>query len=108
MRSYSLSVFAAVCLKIRTKDKGVQPFVFNKAQHHIHAECEDQLQRIGKVRKILLKAVSKVDRLIAERAFIRKLLSRLVFLLLFCHTKAKRLASFMKWYSVTMNFALKH
>jgi hypothetical protein len=55
IRAYSLSIFSRTFLKIRTKSKGIKPLVFNRAQHHIHKECEDQLQRIGKVRKILLK-----------------------------------------------------
>ena len=43
------------CLKIRTKDKGLQPFVLNEAQEYIHNKLEQQIKDTGKVRAILLK-----------------------------------------------------
>lgn len=43
------------CLKIRTKHKGLQPFVLNEAQEYIHSRLEQQLKETGKVRAILLK-----------------------------------------------------
>ena len=43
------------CLKIRTKDKGLQPFVLNEAQKYIHSRLEQQIKETGKVRAILLK-----------------------------------------------------
>jgi hypothetical protein len=43
------------CLKIRTKDKGLQPFVLNEAQEYIHKKLEQQIKDTGKVRAILLK-----------------------------------------------------
>ena len=48
-------VFAKRCLKIKIKAGEISPFEFNAAQEHIHNEIEDQLKRIGKVRKVLLK-----------------------------------------------------
>ena len=47
--------FASRCLKIKIKAGEIAPFEFNAAQAHIHSEIEDQLKRIGKVRKVLLK-----------------------------------------------------
>ena len=43
------------CLKIKDKKGKLVPLTLNQAQQHIQAQCNDQLRRIGKVRKILLK-----------------------------------------------------
>jgi hypothetical protein len=43
------------CLKIRTKDKGLQPFVLNDAQRYIHDMLEKQIEKTGKARAIVLK-----------------------------------------------------
>ena len=43
------------CLKIRTKDKGLCPFVLNDAQRYIHDKLEQQIKDTGKVRAIILK-----------------------------------------------------
>jgi hypothetical protein len=43
------------CLKIRTKDKGLQSFQLNDAQVYIHKRLEQQIEDTGKVRAILLK-----------------------------------------------------
>jgi hypothetical protein len=43
------------CLKIRTKDKGLRPFVLNDAQRYIHDKLEQQIKDTGKVRAIILK-----------------------------------------------------
>ena len=51
--------YAKHCLKIRTKDAGVQPLVLNRAQRYIHEQAEDQKRRTGKVRKIVLKGRQK-------------------------------------------------
>lgn len=51
-----LELFSKECLKIAVKDGGVpQPFIWNRAQHHIHACLEKQLKETGKVRALLLK-----------------------------------------------------
>lgn len=47
--------YAKNCLFIRTKDKGLQPFELNKAQLFIHQKLEDQKEKTGKVRAIILK-----------------------------------------------------
>ncbi|RDL44355.1 hypothetical protein DN730_08095 [Marinomonas piezotolerans] len=49
------ATFAKRCLKIKVKAGEIKAFEFNAAQEHIHNEIEDQLKRIGKVRKVLLK-----------------------------------------------------
>lgn len=51
----SFPLFSRNCLKIRTKEAGVQPFVLNKAQKYIHDKIEEQRLSTGKVRVILLK-----------------------------------------------------
>lgn len=47
--------YAKNCLQIRTKDKGVQPLLLNKAQLYIHEQIEEQRATLGKVRAIILK-----------------------------------------------------
>lgn len=47
--------YAAKCLKIRTKSGKVVPFEMNVAQKHIHACVEEQREKTGKVRAIILK-----------------------------------------------------
>lgn len=44
------------CLQIRTKEAGLQPFKLNNVQRIVHAKCEEQLARTGKVRLIIPKA----------------------------------------------------
>lgn len=47
--------YAPRCLFIRTKEDGVQPFVLNDAQRHIHEIAEEQRAKYGWVRIIVLK-----------------------------------------------------
>ena len=47
--------YARNCLKIRTKDAGLQSFYLNDAQKYIHSRLEQQIKDTGKVRAILLK-----------------------------------------------------
>jgi hypothetical protein len=47
--------YSAKCLKIRTKSGKVVPFELNVAQQHIHVCVEEQRQKTGKVRAIILK-----------------------------------------------------
>ena len=49
------SFYARNCLKIRTKDSGLQPFVLNTAQEYIDGQINKQIADTGKVRMILLK-----------------------------------------------------
>jgi hypothetical protein len=50
-----LAFYARNCLSIRTKAGGIEPFVFNRAQRHIHERLEEQKRRTGKVRALILK-----------------------------------------------------
>jgi hypothetical protein len=47
--------YAALNLKIKTKDGGIEPLVLNEPQRYIHAQLEQQLKDTGKIRAILLK-----------------------------------------------------
>lgn len=50
-----LRFFAKKCLKVKTKDGKIVPFLFNTAQDHVHNEVERQFEEIGKVRILILK-----------------------------------------------------
>lgn len=47
--------YAEHVLKIKTKSKGVQPFILNEAQRYIHDIVEKQLKDLGYVRVLILK-----------------------------------------------------
>lgn len=47
--------YATKCLKIRTKDGNIRPFILNKAQIYIHKKLTKQLEKSGKIRTIILK-----------------------------------------------------
>lgn len=49
-------LYFEACLQIRTKEQGLQPFKLNNVQRIVHAKCEEQLARTGKVRLIIPKA----------------------------------------------------
>jgi hypothetical protein len=48
-------LYAQTCLKIRTKEGDVKPFILNKAQQYIHQKIEEQKKLTGRVRSIILK-----------------------------------------------------
>lgn len=50
-----LSHYSEKVLKIRTKNGEIVPFGFNKAQQYIHGQLEEQRQRTGMVRALILK-----------------------------------------------------
>ncbi len=50
-----LAFYARHALKIKDKDGLVVPFIFNKAQRHIHSCLQKQLKDTGKVRALILK-----------------------------------------------------
>lgn len=54
MRS-SLAEFGEKCLRIKTKERDIIPFVMNTAQLYLHKIIEDQLEETGKVRVLVLK-----------------------------------------------------
>lgn len=47
--------YAPRCLKIQTKDGVLVPLALNRAQKHMHAKLEEQRERTGKVRALVLK-----------------------------------------------------
>ena len=49
------SHFALKCLKIRSKEGKIEPFLLNRAQMYIHHRIEEQRTATGKVRAIILK-----------------------------------------------------
>lgn len=50
-----LRYFCRKALKIKLKEGGEAPFIWNKAQEYLHARIEDQIARTGKVRMFILK-----------------------------------------------------
>ncbi len=50
-----LEYFCKIALKIKLKEGGHAPFVWNKAQKYLHYRIEDQLARTGMVRLFILK-----------------------------------------------------
>jgi hypothetical protein len=48
-------MYATECLKIKAKIGEIIPLRFNRAQIYLHTRIEQQRQRTGKVRTILLK-----------------------------------------------------
>lgn len=47
--------YAPRCLKIRTKDDGVKPLLFNTAQTYLHGRIAEQRARTGRVRVLVVK-----------------------------------------------------
>ncbi len=52
----SFKYFSRACLKIKTKTRGIQPLVFNRAQEYLNYVAEDMIKKYGKVRIIIVKA----------------------------------------------------
>lgn len=50
-----LRYFSKNCLKIKTKDMKIVPFVFNQSQSYFHDKCESMRKRTGKVRILVVK-----------------------------------------------------
>lgn len=63
--------YAAVCLVIRTKDKGIQPFILNDAQRFLDFRLEDQKAKTGRIRAIILKGRQEGVSTLIEGRFIR-------------------------------------
>lgn len=49
------TLYALNCLKIRTKGGEILGFVLNSAQKHLHRMVNEQLEKLGKIRAIILK-----------------------------------------------------
>lgn len=50
-----LAYYAAACLAIRTKTGQIQPLLFNRAQRFLDRRLQEQCNRIGRVRALVLK-----------------------------------------------------
>ncbi len=48
--------YAAECLKIRTKSGRIEGLTLNRAQRYVHQRLEEQREKTGRVRALLLKA----------------------------------------------------
>jgi len=64
--------YAKNCLSIRTKGKGIQPFILNSAQEYIHDKIQQQIKDTGKARVILLKGRQQGASTYVEGRFIWK------------------------------------
>jgi len=53
--AHDFPYYAENCLKIRPKDGGIEPFKLNKVQKYLHAKIEEQREKYGYVRVIILK-----------------------------------------------------
>jgi hypothetical protein len=62
--------YARNCLKIRTKDKGLQPLILNDAQRYIDQRLQEQIKATGKVRAIILKGRQQGASTYAEGRYI--------------------------------------
>lgn len=65
------SDYAAACLVIRTKDRGIQPFILNDVQRYIDNRLESQKAETGRVRAIILKGRQEGVSTLIEGRFIR-------------------------------------
>lgn len=63
--------YAATCLKIRTKNKGIQPFILNDPQRFLDFTLEEQKAETGKVRAVVLKGRQEGVSTLIEGRFIR-------------------------------------
>ena len=48
-------IYARLNLKIKTKSGTIEPLIFNEPQKYIHSRLQEQLNKIGKIRAILVK-----------------------------------------------------
>lgn len=51
----NVEVHAAYCANIRNKDGKLVPFIYNRAQRHVHEQLEKQAAETGMVRALILK-----------------------------------------------------
>lgn len=65
--------FANKCLQIRSKEKGIIPFVLNRAQLFVHEKLEEQRKETGIVRAIILKGRQQGISTYVQGRFLEKL-----------------------------------
>lgn len=51
-----LGHYGSRCLKIRTKSGKIEPLILNEAQLYVHRKIEEQREKTGRVRALILKA----------------------------------------------------
>lgn len=98
----SLPYFARNCLKIKTKDARITPFVFNKSQEYFHAKCEEQLKRTGRVRVVVLKGrQSGISTYVAARFYHKTSTRRAINTFILSHESSTtdKLFSMVKMYN---------
>jgi hypothetical protein len=65
-----LEVHAAYCAKIKDKSGQIVPFLFNRAQRHVHEKLEEQKRTLGRVRALVLKGRQQgISTYIGERFY---------------------------------------
>ena len=64
--------YAKSCLKIRTKEGQILPLELNRAQLHIHSLLEEQREKTGRVRAIILKGRQQGSSTYVEGRFVWK------------------------------------
>ena len=66
----NLKIHAAHCAKIKDKAAKLVPFIFNRAQNHVHELLEKQKRETGKVRALILKGRQQgISTYIGERYY---------------------------------------
>ena len=66
----SLEIHASFCAKIKDKSGKIVPFLFNRAQQHVHQMLEEQKKRTGRVRALILKGRQQgISTYIGERYY---------------------------------------
>src|SRR5690606_2431860 len=62
-------------LTVKKKSGKIEPFVFNKAQRYLHARLEEQLEKTGKVRAVILKGRQQGCSTYIQLRFFHKLIT---------------------------------
>jgi hypothetical protein len=71
-----LPLFAENYLKIPTKGGEIENFVFNKAQKYLHKRLEEQLQKLGRVRALVLKGRQQGCSTYVQARFFHKVITQ--------------------------------
>ncbi len=82
----SFEAFGSKCLKVRAKNKKIVPFKWNTAQIYLHKRLEEQLERDGWVRALVLKGRQQgVSTYVAARFYHKASLWRSVNVYILAH-----------------------
>ncbi len=81
-----LDLFGSKCLKIKTKDKQIKPFIQNRAQKYAHKRLEQQLVETGKIRALFLKGRQQgISTYVSARYYHKSSLSRAINVYILTH-----------------------